>query len=60
MTITEAIQIKLLWRKGKYPPPLANEMNADDLSIEALKRCKWHKDEHLPGFYEPLPGETKD
>lgn len=60
MTIDKAIEIKLQWRKDNYPPPLADEMNADMLSIEALKDLKTFdrirgKDDRLP-----LPGETED
>jgi len=60
MTIDKAIEIKLQWRKDNYPTPLADEMNADMLSIEALKRIK--NDRHFSGIrsIKPLPGETKD
>jgi hypothetical protein len=60
MTIDEAIKIKLQWRKDNYPIPLADEMNADMLSFEALKRIKWHKEQHKKGYYELLPGETEE
>ncbi|MBA7541168.1 hypothetical protein ES705_33475 [subsurface metagenome] len=60
MKITKAIEIKLQWRKDNYPPALADEMNADMLSIEALKRIKQSR-ESLPTVTLPLlPGETKD
>jgi len=60
MRLDKAIKIKLQWRKDNYPPALADEMNADMLSIEALKR------EHLLRREIPydrdglLPGETED
>lgn len=60
MKIEKAIEIKLQWRKDNYPPPLADELNADMLSIEALK---FRKGEKEAGYLDPddlLPGETKD
>jgi len=41
---------------GDYP----DQENAIQLGIEALKRVKWHKDQHEKGYYEPLPGETTE
>ncbi|GAH77927.1 unnamed protein product [marine sediment metagenome] len=56
----KAIEIKLQWRKDNYPPALADEMNADMLSIEALEFIiKWHDGLIAEGF-SPLPGETKE
>lgn len=60
ITIDKAIEIKLQWRKDNYPPPLADEMNADMLSIEALKRVKDCRDVECDFAPTPLPGETKD
>ena len=60
MTLEEAIQIKLQWRKDNYPPPLADEMNADMLSIEALKRCQYFDRCDFKGKKFLLPGETED
>jgi len=60
MTLEEAIKIKLAWKKSNYPPPLAKEINADNLSIEALKwRRAWvlvNRNINPP----PLPGETEE
>ena len=58
MNIDKAIEIKLQWRKDNYPPPLADEMNADMLSIEALKWCKDCKKASLEPRMPLLPGET--
>jgi len=60
MTIDEAIEIKLRWRKDNYPPALPDEMNADMLSIEALEAVK-----RLRGMFgfqadAKLPGETEN
>jgi len=60
MTLDEAIEIKLRWRKDNYPPPLADEMNADMLSIEALKRVRFSRDTNEAFYKLPLPGETRD
>jgi len=60
MNIKRAIEIKLQWRKDNYPPALSDEMNADMLSIEALKRCKTLEDNSRLWAAKPLPGETKD
>lgn len=60
MKLEKAIEIKLQWRKNNYPPPLADEMNADMLSIEALKRLKGYRDHTISINLKPLPGETED
>ena len=60
MTLDKAIEIKLQWRKDNYPTPLADEMNADMLSIEALKGIKAVRQLHPELSPFPLPGETKD
>jgi len=58
MKLEKAIEIKLQWRKDNYPTPLADEMNADLLSIEALRVFS----ELAPMFrvapFGLLPGET--
>ena len=60
MTLKEAIKIKLQWRKDNYPPALADEMNADKLSIEAITYCQncpyfeYQAKDELP------PGETEN
>lgn len=60
MNIERAIEIKLQWRKDNYPPALPDEMNADMLSIEALKRLKEHREEHIDITFRALPRETED
>jgi len=40
MKLSKAIEIKLQWLKDNYPAPLADEINADNLSIEALHRIQ--------------------
>ncbi|MBA7622919.1 hypothetical protein ES703_30306 [subsurface metagenome] len=58
MKIEKAIEIKLQWRKDNYPPPLADEMNADMMSIEALKRIYSQYDPDHQMMRILLPGET--
>ena len=64
ITIDKAIEIKLQWRKDNYPPPLADEMNADMLSIEALRYIENTRNlmsHYLPTPHPPLlPGETNE
>jgi len=60
ITIDEAIEIKERWKKANYPPPLADEINADNLSIEALKKIDYLHVTKVLGEDELLPGETKD
>lgn len=60
MQIDEAIRVKTAWRKANYPPPLADEINADNLSIEALKELSILRDTTLWGEWKPLPGETEE
>ncbi len=60
MKISKAIEIKLQWRKDGYPTPLADEMNADMMSIEALKRCKERSDRFPNLPHLRLPGETPE
>ena len=60
MTLEEAIEIKLKWRKDNYPPALPDEMNADMLSIEALKWWKAHRLASPDCYIDKLPGETED
>ncbi len=60
MTLDKAIEIKVQWRKDNYPTPLADEMNADMLSIEALKRIqKGRAILKYPFTDRLLPGETE-
>jgi len=58
LKIEKAIEIKLQWRKDNYPPPLADEMNADMMSIEALKRIYSQYDPDHQMMRILLPGET--
>jgi len=60
MTLDEAIKIKLAWRKENYPPPLADEFNADALSIEALKRIKAIRKAGLSIVSHLFQGETEE
>lgn len=58
MNIDKAIKILSRYMQGKDD---AHPLDFDDavlLGIEALKRVKWHKEQHQPGYYELLPGET--
>jgi len=59
MTIDKAIEIKIQWRKDNYPLPLADEMNADMLSIEALKRLQEQRSRTILDEDDLLPGESK-
>jgi len=59
MKIDKAIEIKIQWRKNNYPPPLADEMNADMLSIEALREVKMARFGGPTLEGELLPGETE-
>lgn len=60
MTLEEAIEIKTIWKKDNYPPPLADEINADNLGIEALKCIQKLRTYEYFGYPTKLPGETKD
>lgn len=60
ITIDKAIEIKLQWRKDNYPIPLADEMNADMLSIEALKQVQFYRSIPNGKRHNLLPGETKE
>ncbi|MBA7579590.1 hypothetical protein ES708_21461 [subsurface metagenome] len=60
MTIDEAIRILNLDIESGCSTPPANLDEAEGLGIEALKRVKWHKDQHERGYYELLPGETEE
>ncbi|MBA7602869.1 hypothetical protein ES703_09965 [subsurface metagenome] len=60
MKLEKAIEIKEQWRKDNYPPPLADEMNADMLSIEAMKRLQRYRPVTEHPVLELLPGETEE
>ncbi|MBA7580032.1 hypothetical protein ES708_21918 [subsurface metagenome] len=60
MTIDEAIRIKEQgqhWLPKESYPEL---IDADNLSIEALKYVSHLRKVGVPGVYADLPGETKD
>jgi len=60
MNLDKAIEIKIQWRKDNYPPPLADEMNADMMSIEAMKRIKAIRPYSNTDKSYYLTGETKE
>lgn len=57
MTLAEAIEIKLHWKKANYPTALEAERKADMLSIEALRRLVNNRKSLVKKDYTPLPGE---
>jgi len=59
MTLDEAIEILTIHNDHNPDYTDQDRRDAHQLGIEALKRVKWHNQQHLGGFYEPLPGETK-
>ena len=60
MTIDKAINTLSAMQEDYEGDEFPNEEDALKLGIEALKRVKWHEEQHQPGHYELLPGETKD
>jgi len=60
MNINKAIEIKLRWRKDNYPPALPDEMNADMLSIEALRIVTELRQRFSKMCLGRLPGETEE
>ena len=60
MTLKKAIEIISFWSKLNCPPRSPEEVDALKILIEAGKRVIWHKGQHLDGYYELLPGETKE
>lgn len=60
MTIEKAIEILIAWKKTNYEPPLADEINALNLAIEALKRIRDTREKRLWANVNSLPGETKE
>lgn len=60
MRLEKAIKIKLQWRKDNYPPALPDEIDADMLSIEAMKGITAIRCGAISNVNELLPGETKD
>lgn len=60
ITINEAIKVLTKERNDHHSFPTDIIGKAEQLGIEALKRVKWHKDQHQVGYYELLPGETEE
>lgn len=60
MTLDEAIKELEKYRRDHHSYPTDIMGKAEQLGIEALKRVKWHKDQHERGYYELLPGETEE
>jgi len=60
MRLEKAMEIKLQWRKGRYQPPTADEMDADMISIEALEF--FQKFQEVTGSHQDarLPSETEE
>lgn len=60
MKLAKAIEVKLQWKKDNYPPPLADQINADNLGIEALKAISLCRKGVSSMVYRSLSGETKE
>ncbi len=60
MRLDKAIEIKLHWQRNNYPPPLAEEMYADLISTEALKRIVYLRLDMDTPHWMTLPGETEE
>ena len=60
MTLEEAKKLLEKYRREHHSYPTDIMGKAEQLGIEALKRVKWHKDQHERGYYELLPGETEE
>jgi len=60
MNIDKAITIKRIWIDSGYAPPGPNEVEADNMSIEALKREKAHRQGGIISTPYLLPGETEE
>ena len=60
MELKKAIEIKENYQRlhiGEYYHEL---LEADNLSIEAMKRCKLARSDYYSLYQQLLPGETKD
>lgn len=59
MTIDKAIEIllDLLHKTPRFSP--FDNRNAIELGIEALKRLKEHREDHIDITFRALPGETE-
>ena len=60
MTIDEAIEIKEKELTARRDYPDSKLKQADQLSIEALRRLKKYRQDGEEMRFTPLPGETKD
>jgi len=60
MNLPKAIEIADQYIRDEEPHDLDDLIDALKLLIEAGKRVKWHKEQHLRGYYKPLPGETDE
>lgn len=60
MTLEEAIKIKCIWVDSGYAPPGPNEIQADNLSIEALKHVQNERATGGFGHEVTLPGLTEE
>lgn len=60
MTIDEAIRIKEACLRGENVENPLTLRRAERLSIEALKRLKEHREEHIDITFRALLGETKE
>jgi len=58
MQIDEAIEILQNDIDNTGAVTIEDFIEAEQLGVEALKRVKWHKVQHLTGYYELLPGES--
>ena len=58
MTLDKAIKIKEHNRHMGILCPTDKEFEADDLSIEAIKRLQVYRNRHPELIWELLPGET--
>lgn len=59
MNIPKAIEIKEAYLRGEAVEHYEH-LEADRLSVEALKREQRHRDLELTGIKVLLPGETED
>lgn len=60
MTLEKAIKIKTRTGEDYFNADSNDRNEADRLSIEALKRLKEHRENHIDIGLNLLPGETED
>ena len=58
MTLDKAIELLNESYQSLKDHGFHDHADAVKLAIIALRRVKWHKTQHLEGYYEPLTGET--